>query len=42
MADRYQELTAMLRTLNLSSMAASFEEVAVHAVCNGRSHETFL
>jgi len=42
MADRYQELTAMLRSLNLSRMAASFEEVAVHAVRNGRSHETFL
>ena len=32
----------MLRALNLSRMAASFEEVAVHAVRNGRSHETFL
>ncbi len=42
MADRYQELTAMLRSLNLSRMATSFEEVAVHAVRNGRSHETFL
>ena len=42
MADRYQELTAMLRSLNLSRMATSFEEVAVHAVRNGRSHEIFL
>jgi DNA replication protein DnaC len=42
MADRYQELTAMLRALNLSRMASSFEELAVHAVRNGRSHETFL
>ena len=42
MADRYQELTALLRSLNLSRMAASFEDVAVHAVRNGRSHETFL
>src|SRR5918912_51464 len=42
MSDRYQELASMLRTLNLSRMAASFEEVAVHAVRNGRSHETFL
>ena len=32
----------MLRTLNLSRMAQSFEEVAVHAVRNGRSHETYL
>ncbi|GAC1565189.1 MAG: hypothetical protein NVS2B7_39360 [Herpetosiphon sp.] len=42
MADRYQELTTMLRSLNLSRMAATFEEAAVHAVRNGRSHETFL
>ena len=42
MSDRYQELASMLRTLNLSRMAASFEEVAVHAVRNGRSHETYL
>ncbi len=42
MADRYQELTAMLRALNLSRMAASFEELAVHAARDGRSHETFL
>src|ERR687885_400802 len=42
MADRYQELTAMLRALNLSRMASNFEELAVHAVRNGRSHETFL
>jgi DNA replication protein DnaC len=42
MADRYAELTAMLRSLNLSRMATSFEEIAVHAVRNGRSHETYL
>ena len=42
MADRHQELTAMLRSLNLSRMAATFEDVAVHAVRNGRSHEAFL
>src|SRR3712207_9205297 len=42
MADRYQELTAMLRALNLRRMASSFEELAVHAVRNGRSHEMFL
>ena len=42
MSDRYQELATMLRALNLSRMAASFEDVAVHAVRNGRSHETFL
>ena len=42
MADRHQELAAMLRSLNLSRMATMFEEVAVHAVRNGRSHETFL
>ncbi len=42
MSDRYQELASMLRSLNLSRMAGSFEEVAVHAVRNGRSHEMFL
>ena len=42
MADRHQELTAMLRSLNLSRMAVTFEDVAVHAVRNGRSHEAFL
>ncbi len=42
MTDRHQELAAMLRARNLSRMAASFEEVAVRAVRNGRSHETFL
>lgn len=42
MSDRYQELASMLRSLNLSRMASSFEEVAVHAVRNGRSHEVFL
>ncbi len=42
MSDRYQELASMLRTLNLSRMATSFEEVAVQAVRNGRSHETYL
>src|SRR3712207_1392152 len=42
MTDRSAELTAMLRSLNLSRMATSFEEIAVHAVRNGRSHETFL
>lgn len=42
MTNRHQELAAMLRSLNLSRMATSFEDVAVHAVRNGRSHETFL
>jgi hypothetical protein len=42
MTNRYQELAAMLRTLNLSRMAATFEEVAVRAVREGRSHEAFL
>src|SRR5215475_3726811 len=42
MTNRYQELAAMLRTLNLSRMATSFEEVAVRAVREGRSHEAFL
>jgi DNA replication protein DnaC len=42
MSNRYQELAAMLRTLNLSRMAVSFEEVAVRAVREGRSHEAFL
>lgn len=42
MSDRSQELASMLRTLNLSRMAQTFEEVAVHAVRNGRSHETYL
>jgi DNA replication protein DnaC len=42
MADQHQELTQLLRSLNLSRMAATFEEVAVRAVRNGRSHEAFL
>jgi DNA replication protein DnaC len=42
MSHRYRELSGMLRSLNLSQMAGSFEEVAVHAVRNGRSHEMFL
>jgi DNA replication protein DnaC len=42
MPNQYQELTAMLRALNLSRMAATFEEVAVRAVRHGRSHEAFL
>ena len=42
MADQHQELAAMLRSLNLSRMAATFADVAVRAVRNGRSHETFL
>jgi len=42
MADQHQELAAMLRALNLSRMAATFADVAVRAVRNGRSHETFL
>jgi DNA replication protein DnaC len=42
MADQHQELTQLLRSLNLSRMATTFEEVAVRAVRNGRSHEAFL
>ena len=42
MADQHQELTHLLRSLNLSRMATTFEEVAVRAVRNGRSHEAFL
>jgi DNA replication protein DnaC len=42
MTNRYHELAAMLRTLNLSRMATTFEEVAVRAVREGRSHEAFL
>jgi DNA replication protein DnaC len=42
MTNRHHELGAMLRTLNLSRMAATFEEVAVRAVREGRSHEAFL
>ena len=42
MADRHQELAALLRSLNLNRMASSFEELAVRALRNGRSHEAFL
>jgi len=42
MLDRHQELTGMLRALNLSQMAARCEDVAVRAVREGRSHEAFL
>src|SRR5690242_16260789 len=42
MADRHQELAALLRSLNLSRMASSFEDLAVRALRNGRSHEAFL
>ncbi len=42
MTDRYQELATMLRALNLSQMAATFEDVAVQAVRHGRTHEAFL
>jgi DNA replication protein DnaC len=42
MPDRQQELTTMLRTLNLSQMATRCEDVAVRAVREGRSHEAFL
>ncbi len=42
MTNRHQELTALLRTLNLSQIAARFEDVAVRAVREGRSHEAFL
>lgn len=42
MTNRHQELTGMLRSLNLSTMATRFEDVAVRAVREGRSHEAFL
>jgi DNA replication protein DnaC len=42
MTNRHQELTGLLRTLNLSQMALRFEDVAVRAVREGRSHEAFL
>src|SRR5215211_9006908 len=42
MTNRHQELTTLLRTLNLSQIAARFEDVAVRAVREGRSHEAFL
>jgi DNA replication protein DnaC len=42
MSNRHQELTSLLRTLNLSQMAQRFEDVAVRAVREGRSHEAFL
>ena len=42
MANQHQELTQLLRSLNLSRMASTFEEVAVRAMRNGRSHEAFL
>ncbi len=42
MTSRAQELTTLLRTLNLSQMANCFAEVAVRAVREGRSHEAYL
>lgn len=42
MTNRYDELVSLLRTLNLSQMAGRFEDVAVRAVREGRSHEAFL
>lgn len=42
MTNRHQELTGLLRSLNLSHMATRFEDVAVRAVREGRSHEAFL
>ena len=42
MSNRYTELLSLLRTLNLSQMAVRFEDVAVRAVREGRSHEAFL
>jgi DNA replication protein DnaC len=42
MTNRHQELTSLLRSLNLSTMSTRFEEVAVRAVREGRSHEAFL
>jgi DNA replication protein DnaC len=42
MTSRYDELVSLLRTLNLSQMAVRFEDVAVRAVREGRSHEAFL
>jgi len=42
MSNRSTELRSLLRTLNLSQMAVRFEDVAVRAVREGRSHEAFL
>lgn len=42
MSNRHQELSSLLRTLNLSQMASRFEDIAVRAVREGRSHEAFL
>ena len=42
MTSRSQELTALLRRLNLSQMASCFADVAVRAVREGRSHEAYL
>jgi DNA replication protein DnaC len=42
MSNRYVELTTMLRSLKLQTMAESVSEVAVKAVRSGLSHEAFL
>ena len=42
MTNRHDELVSLLRRLNLSQMALRFEDVAVRAVREGRSHEAFL
>jgi hypothetical protein len=42
MSNRYVELTSMLRSLKLPTMADHVTDVAVKAVRNGLSHEAFL
>jgi DNA replication protein DnaC len=42
MSNRYVELTTMLRSLKLQTMAESVSEIAVKAVRSGLSHEAFL
>lgn len=42
MADRHAELTAMLRTLKLPAMAASFGDLALKAAKANLTHEAFL
>jgi len=42
MADRHADLYAMLRTLKLPAMAASFASLALRAAKEGLTHEAFL
>ncbi len=42
MADRHQELAALLRTLQLTHTATTFSELAMRAAREGLTHEAFL